>query len=151
MLFAKKLPWASLFLLMFTYGVFGWLIAADARKMGLASLPDIPLWLWLMGSAYSLLISLALTAPLTVLRSFFGSWLQSDTRAFISVVVGAFVAVVLLCWIEVVIRILVLLSAAALVRLDVQTAGYNEWQSFGILAIASITGFGLGVVALQLF
>jgi hypothetical protein len=150
MLFVKKLPWASLLLLVFTYGVFGWLIAADTRKLGLTSLPNIPWWLWLMGSAYSLLIALALTAPLAVIRSFFGSWLQSDTRAFISVVVGAFVAVVLLCWLEVVIRILVLLSAAALVRLDLQTAGYGEWQAFGILAIASITGFGLGVVALQL-
>jgi hypothetical protein len=77
MLFVKKLPWASLLLLVFTYGVFGWLIAADTRKLGLTSLPNIPWWLWLMGSAYSLLIALALTAPLTVIRSFFGSWLQS--------------------------------------------------------------------------
>lgn len=131
----KKLPWASLLLLVFTYGLFGWLISATD-----------PIWLWLMGASYILLIALALAAPFTLMKTFYTSWLKSDARAFLSVIVGAFVAVLIVTWIEVFVRILVLLSAGALVRLDLQTAGYNEWQCFSILVIVSLTGFGLGIL-----
>jgi hypothetical protein len=136
MWFIRKLPWASLLLLVFTYGLFGWLISATDRSI----------LLWLMGASYILLIALALTAPFTLVKTFYTSWLKSDTRAFLSVIVGAFVAVLIVTWIEVFVRILVLLSAGALVRLDLQTAGYNEWQCFSILVIISLTGFGLGIL-----
>lgn len=141
MLFVKKLPWASLLLLVFTYGLFGWLISAT----------DISWLLWLMGGVYVLLIALALTAPFRLIRSFYSSWLQSDTRAFLSVIFGALVAVVIINWLAIFIRILVLVSAAALVRLDLQTAGYTKWQAFGILLTVSLAGFGLGVLAKRLF
>jgi|SRR4028118_516969 hypothetical protein len=139
MLFVKKLPWASLLLLLFTYGVFGWLVSAGEKS-----------WLlWLMGAVYISLITLALTAPFTTMRSFYGSWLQSDTRAFLSVIVGALFAAIVLAWIEVFIRILVLIAAGALARLDLQTAGYSRWQAFGILVSVSLIGFALGVVKQQ--
>jgi hypothetical protein len=139
MLFVKKLPWASLLLLLFTYGVFGWLVSAGEKS-----------WLlWLMGAVYISLITLALTAPFTTMRSFYGSWLQSDTRAFLSVIVGALFAAIVLAWIEVFIRILVLIAAGALARLDLQTAGYSRWQAFGILVSVSMIGFALGVVKQQ--
>lgn len=141
MLFVKKLPWASLLLLVFTYGLFGWLVSAK----------DISWLLWLMGGVYVLLIALALTAPFRLIRSFYTSWLQSDTRAFLSVIFGALVAVVIINWLAIFIRILVLVSAAALVRLDLQTAGYTKWQAFGILLTVSLAGFGLGVLAQHLF
>jgi hypothetical protein len=141
MLFVKKLPWASLLLLVFTYGLFGWLISAT----------DISWLLWLMGGVYVMLIALALTAPFRLIRSFYTSWLQSDTRAFLSVIFGALVAVVIINWLAIFIRILVLVSAAALVRLDLQTAGYTKWQAFGILLTVSLAGFGLGVLAQRLF
>jgi len=141
MLFVKKLPWASLLLLVFTYGLFGWLISAT----------DISWLLWLMGGVYVMLIALALTAPFRLIRSFYTSWLQSDTRAFLSVIFGALVAVVIINWLAIFIRILVLISAAALVRLDLQTAGYTKWQAFGILLTVSLAGFGLGVLAQRLF
>lgn len=141
MLFVKKLPWASLLLLVFTYGFFGWLISAT----------NISWLLWLMGAVYILLIALALTAPFSAIRSFYTSWLKSDTRAFLSVIVGAFLAVIIINWLAIFIRILVLLSAAALVRLDLQTAGYTKWQAFGILLSVSLAGFGLGVLTQHLF
>ncbi len=67
-----------------------------------------------------------------------------------SVILGAFVAVIIINWIEVFIRILVLISAGALVRLDLQTAGYSNGQAFGIIVSVSLSGFGLGVLANQL-
>lgn len=149
-LFVKKLPWASLLLLLFTYGLFGWLIAAEDRKLTKDWLSDISLVFWLMGVIYTLLITLALTAPFALIRNFYSSWLKSDTRAFISIIIGSFFAVIILKWIEVFIRILVLISAAALVRLDLQTAGYRRWQAVGILLAVSLIGFYLGVITYQL-
>ena len=160
MLFVKKLPWASLFLLVFTYGVFGWLISAEERKLehtlvwpegAHASLSELSWLLWAMGAVYILLIALALTAPFTLIRNFYSSWLKSDTKAFASVIIGAFFSVIILRWIDVFIRILVLISASALVRLDLQTAGYSKWQAFGILLLISLTGFSLGIMTNQRF
>ena len=133
----KKLPWISLLLLLSTYGVFGWLITTS-DKSGL---------LWLLGAAYTLLINSALTAPWALLQGFYASFLQSDSRAFASVIIGAFVAVVFIHWSETFIRILVLICASALARLDLQTESYGKWLAFGILLVVSLTGFGLGVLA----
>ncbi len=140
MLLVKKLPWTSLLLLLFTYGVFGWLITVSDSS-GL---------LWLMGAVYTLLITAALTAPWGLLKRFYASALQSDSRAFVSVIVGAFLAVVIIKWIGVFFRILVLISASALVRLDLQTARYSKWQAFGILFVVSMAGLGLGILARRL-
>ena len=133
----KKLPWTSLLLLLCTYSVFGWLLTASDSS-GL---------IWLMGAAYTLLITSAMTAPWELLKGFYANFLQSDSRAFVSVIVGAFVAVVIMHWIEVFFRILVLISASALARLDLQTESYNKWEAFGILLVVSLTGFGLGILA----
>lgn len=145
MLFVKKLPCVSLLLLVFTYGVFGWLISIDTQSNGLNSLSYVSERLWLDG-AIILLLALSLTAPFQLIQTFYKSWLKSDTTAFVSVIVGAFFAVVILHWFETFIRILVLLSAGALVRIDLQTAGYNKWQSFGILMFISLMGFSFGII-----
>lgn len=141
MLLVKKVPWASLLLLVFTHAVFGWLISAA----------DFSWLVWLVGAVYIFLIALALTAPFTMVKTFYTSWLQSDVKAFISVIVGAFVAVIILCAIQIFIRILVLIAAGALVRLDLQTAGYGEWQAFKIITAISLVGYSLGFMAHQLF
>lgn len=133
----KKLPWTSLLLLLCTYSIFGWLLAAsDSSEL-----------VWLMGAAYTLLITSAMTAPWELLKGFYGNFLQSDSRAFVSVIVGSFVAVVIMHWIQVFFRILVLISASALARLDLQTGNYSKWQAFGILLVVSLTGFGIGILA----
>lgn len=133
----KKLPWTSLLLVLCTYSIFGWLLtASDSSEL-----------IWLMGAAYTLLITSAMTAPWELLKGFYGNFLQSDSRAFVSVIVGSFVAVVIMHWIEVFFRILVLISASALARLDLQTENYSKWQAFGILLVVSLTGFGIGILA----
>jgi hypothetical protein len=140
MLLVKKLPWLSLLLLVLTYGVFGWLIAASDKS-----------WiLWLMGAAYTLLITSALAAPWALLKGFYANFLESDSRAFVAVIVGAFLSVIIISWLEIFVRILVLVSASALVRLDLQTAGYSKWQAFAILLIVALTAFGLGILMRQI-
>ncbi len=144
-IFVNKLPLASLSLLLFVYGVFGWLVATDAQRNALTSISNISGVLWLDG-AIILLLPLSLAAPFKLIQNFYTSWMKSDTKAFFAVIFGAFFAVIILHWIDVSAHILVLLSAGALVRLDLQTTGYSKWQSFGILVFASVIGFGLGVI-----
>lgn len=140
MLFVKKVPWVSLSLLLLSYGVFGWLLSATDRS-----------WLlWLMGAIFTLVIAISLIEPLAVIQTFYTAWLKSDARAFISVIIGAFIAVVIIRWLDFFLRLLVLLSAATLARLDLQTAGYGKWQAFGVLVIVSLSGFGLGLFGHQL-
>jgi hypothetical protein len=60
MSFLKKLPWATLALLLVTYSVFGWLFSSNFS------------WnFWLIETALVILIALLLTAPLTLLKAFF--------------------------------------------------------------------------------
>jgi hypothetical protein len=149
MFLVNKLPLASLSLLLFAYGVFGWLVALDAQKDNLTTLSGISSVLWLDG-AIILLLALSLAAPFKLIQNFYTSWMKSDTKAFFAVIFGAFFAVVILHWVDVFAHILVLLSAGALVRLDLQTAGYTKWQAFGVLVFVSLVGFGLGFIGHQL-
>lgn len=123
----------SLALLLLTYAVFGWLFASCDWRV------------WLLEASLVLLIALALTAPLISLQTCLTNLLQSDVRAFSSVILGAFGIVVMLCWIELFVRVLVLASAGALVRLDLQAAGYSDIKAFWILAMVSLAGLSVGL------
>jgi len=145
MLFVNKLPLASLSLLLFSYCVFGWLVASDAQRNDLTTVSELSGVLWIDG-AIILLLALSLAAPFKIIQKFYTSWMKSDAKAFFAVIFGAFLAVVILHWIDTFAHILVLLSVGAIVRLDLQTMGYSKWQSFGILVFVSVIGFGLGII-----
>lgn len=133
----RNFPWLSLSLLLLTYSAFGWL---------LANLTDS--WLvWVAAGSLALFLDLALTAPLTLVRIFLGTWIQTDKIAFLSIIFFSFGAVVILCWFEFFARILVLLSAGALARLDLQTAGYHKGQTLIILFTICTLGYSAGVLA----
>ncbi|NES22104.1 MAG: hypothetical protein F6K41_25065 [Symploca sp. SIO3E6] len=174
MSFVKKLPWTSLLLLIFTYVVFGWLVSVEAHSVwqhtvknhslvgahksiltllwveGVnLNLWDVPWWLLLKGIVYMVLISLVLTAPFQLIKTCYDRWLQSDFRAFISVIVGSFLLVIILGSLDVFVRILVLIAASALARLDLQTASYGEWQAFWLLSMVSLIGYSLGITTQQ--
>lgn len=157
-LIVKKLPWASLLILSFTYGVFGWLIYSEAHELALTN-PErgtsLKLFnnywsLWLLGAFDVVLIALSLMAPFTVIRTFYATILKSNVKSFFAVIIGAFLVVVILNWIEVSARLMLLFSAGALARLDLQTRSYSQWQAFGILVFFSLIGFAIGVIANQL-
>ncbi|MDQ2096867.1 MAG: hypothetical protein QQW96_04385 [Tychonema bourrellyi B0820] len=71
-------------------------------------------------------------------------WLSTDMGAFLSIIVCSFIAVIVVTWLHLFTTCLVLVSAGALARLDIQVSGFKKWQSFGILATISLTGLGLG-------
>jgi hypothetical protein len=131
---ANQLPWASLGILLLAHGLFG-LILADE---------DTPIWLLVVSIFLIFLVAEVLASPWSILRAFFFRWLNSDFRAFITVVVGTLLGVFVLTWIHIFIHELVLIAAGILVRLDLQSYNFNKYQDFAIILITSLVGFGIG-------
>ncbi|NET58774.1 MAG: hypothetical protein F6K47_22280 [Symploca sp. SIO2E6] len=170
MSFVKKLPLTPLLLLIFTHAVFGWLVSVEAHGVWQSTVKhqstvvdyDSPLALLWMGGVHPthwnvfwwplvkgivciLLISLALTAPFKLIKTCYSSWLQSDFRAFMSVIVASFLGVMIISSLNVFVRMLVLIAATALARVDLRTANYSEWFAFWLLSIVSLFGYSLGL------
>lgn len=131
----KRNSWLSLTLLFVTYFIFGWKLSEF----------DIPPHLtWFLAVAAILVLAIALSFPLKDTKTWFIRWISSDAGAFISIIVGAFLAVIVVTWLHLFVTVLVLTSAGALARLDIQMFGHQRWRTFGILAAISMTGLGLG-------
>lgn len=137
----KKTLWSSLLLVLVTYAVFGWSIAAYSH-----SLMNL-----LVGAIYVLLTSFSLTAPLTSVRRLFSGILSSDNMTLVSIIVLSFFSVIILTWIQISLKVLLLLAALGLARLDMQVLGYKQSSAFILLALASLSGYGLGLLLYQLF
>ena len=75
------------------------------------------------------------------------NWLKSDTRAFMSIFIGAFSFAIIVQRIDYFARFLVLVSAALLLKLDLQLLGYSRWTCSLILVILCWLGFSGGVLA----
>ncbi|HLO52191.1 MAG TPA: hypothetical protein VK211_27575 [Kamptonema sp.] len=130
----KKIPWSSLAILFVTYSTFGWnLSSADIRVIN-----------WILAVVTVFALAAALTAPLANAKTLIFRWFRTDVGAFISIITAAFFAVVVVAWLHLFATGLVLLSAGALARLDIQTLGFKKWQAFWILSIVSIAGLGFG-------
>jgi hypothetical protein len=155
----KKFPWLSLLLVLLTYAVFGWFVASESENWRNWLLEQGKSWNWgFEEGAYQIFIhvvatfaiisiSLILTAPIAMMTYILGSWMGSDAKAILSILVWSFVFVLMIRWFEYFIRFLVLLSAAILGRLELQTLGYNKWQTFTLLTLLCLLGFALGVFA----
>jgi len=134
--FLKRLPVLSLTALWLLYLALGWSLAATTSN-----------WqVWSLAACSIVLLALTFAAPSSLVRTALSSMLQSDARAFVAVVVGAFAVVVALTWLRYFARLMVLLAAGALARLELQSANYGEWSAFAVLTIASLGGFGLGLL-----
>ncbi|MEG4531351.1 hypothetical protein [Microcoleus sp. D2_18a_D3] len=131
----KKNSWVSLTLLFVTYFTFGWKLSEF----------DVPPHLtWFLAIASILVFAVALSFPLRDIKALILQWFSSDIGAFLSIIVGAFVAVVVFAWLHLFATCLLLISAGALARLDIQISGWKNWRAFAVLATISLTGVGLG-------
>lgn len=158
MLKLKKIPWLSIILLLLTYSSFGWIFARSSSRwiewllendswFGLTfTEPVVFLSLKIIGVITVLFISLILTTPLRFFNYLFGTWLQSDTKALLSVLGFAFAAVLIACWLEQFIRLLVLTSAAMLLRFELQKNGYSQGLRKLLLGGLSLFGFVIGLI-----
>lgn len=149
----SKIPLVSLTLLVVTHAIFGWQLHA---LMGLdlpthnqfAAPPSILVWVIVIIA--NLLLARALSTPWTQRRKKFIDLFKTDNRALLFAVILAFLSVVIITWLHTFVHILVVIAAGMLVRIDFQTARWSCTRIFWLLAIASIVGLGLGVVAQRL-
>jgi len=147
MLALKKLPLFSLAILLVTYSILGWRLSR-VHSLWFTGLGVPSSWvILLLVVAGALLIAISLTSALPIVTDIIGFTLKSDTRAFLVVSVGAFLTVLIICWLPVFAHILIVVSANSLARLDLQTLRFSQWQAFLILSIVSLAGLGLGWVA----
>lgn len=61
-----------------------------------------------------------------------------------SIILSALLAVIIVTWLHLFATALVLTSAGALARLDIQMSGFKKWSAFGLLTAVSLTGLGFG-------
>jgi len=158
----KKIPWLSIILLLLTYSSFGWIFARSISWwiqwflendswFGLTlSEPVVFFTLKIIGLILVLFISLILTTPLRFFNYLFGTWLQSDTKALLSVLGFAFAAVLIACWLEQFVRLLILTSAAMLFRFELQRNGYPQWLRKLLLGSLSLISFLTGLILYQM-
>jgi hypothetical protein len=158
----KKFPWLSLCLIVVVYGVFGWIVARSSVNWSEELVEQGKAWglvlddeyatfiIDLLGIALILAIAVGLTAPIALITICFGIWLRSETKAWFSILAWAFAVVFIIRWINYFAKFLLLLCAALLGRLELQATGYNNWQTFTILSLISLGGFGGGVLSFML-
>lgn len=133
----KKTPLGSLVILFLTDFTLGWRLVYA----------EISLLAWCGVVVALLLLAAALTAPLSNTKSLILRWFRSDAGAFLSILTTAFFSVILVAWLHLFASGLVLFSAGALARLDIQTSGLKKWQAFSLLSSVSLMGLALGCAA----
>ncbi|PSB02077.1 hypothetical protein [Merismopedia glauca] len=131
----KKLPYLSSVLLWLTYVVLGWKVYQWALN-----------WhTWLLAALLIILMAILLASPAAIFDFFISGFLESDTRAFISVIIVSVALICALVWFPIFAHFLVLISAALLARLDMQLAGLRPRYAFLILASISLVGLATGI------
>lgn len=158
MLGLKKIPWLSLILLLLTYGVYGW----SYSSWGMTSIEEgslfnrledtlATIFLYSVGGIFIILLTIAFTAPVSLMTISLSTWLKSETRAFLSIFIGAFAFALIIQKVDVFANILLLLSAALLFKLELQLAGYkNNWLSWLVLTCLCLLGFAGGILAFSI-
>lgn len=135
------LPLLSLGLLWLIHLVFGWLLGEATE-----------LWLhWGLATGFIVLLTLAFTAPSRMVRTTVYRSFSSDSRAFLSVLLSAIAVVIMANWFTQFVRLVVLLAAGFLARLELHSAEYGEWQSFTLITLISLAGFATGLGAQYYF
>ncbi|MFP4008250.1 MAG: hypothetical protein ACLFV6_09645, partial [Spirulinaceae cyanobacterium] len=100
MSFWKKIPFLSLNLLIITYILFGWSVAEATTQ----------LWIWLTLAGIIVGLIFVLVGPSGQFRNIFTVWLQSDTTAFLSIIIFAFITVMLVTRLDLLVQWVVLLA-----------------------------------------
>lgn len=154
MAWLKKFPGISLFLLLLTYGVEGWLYGSWGTKFLeksdlLIELAERTRFGILYGVAITTIIFCVVifTAPISLVAISLDNWLKSDTRAFLSIFLGAFAFTMIVQKVDYFARFLVFTACALLFKLDLQLIGFNRWLCTLILIVFCWLGFTGGILA----
>ncbi|WP_267383167.1 hypothetical protein [Cyanobacterium sp. uoEpiScrs1] len=158
MSWSTKSPFLSLSVVFSTYCLFGWNVGLSVSSLTHSLIQQGKTWGWLFESdtvflilhvlagVLVLIITTSLVAaPVALITIVFGSGFKSDNRAMVSVLWWTFAVVLMVCWLEYFIRLLLLLCAATLGKLELQDQGYPQWKVLLILMIICLGSFGFGL------
>ncbi|MBW4631650.1 MAG: hypothetical protein KME30_07040 [Iphinoe sp. HA4291-MV1] len=132
----KRLPFFSLALLLLTYTTISWVI----------SKAHIPQFMWLLAVISILCLMGGLTTSWTRLTNYSFVLFKSNLGSFGMTLVGAFLFFLMIVSFRVFVNTLLIVAVAVLARIDFQTAGFNQGQTFWFLSIFSLTGLALGAM-----
>lgn len=142
----------STLLLLLTYGVegwmYGWWMNRILEQAVLIQLAQPTRWSILYCAAVVgiLLLVILFSSPVSLMTDGLDNWLRSDTRAFLSIFIGAFAFAILVQRVDYFVRFLILVSAVFLVKLDLQLVGCSRWLCTVILAVLCWFGFTGGIL-----
>ena len=128
------ITWASLGLLFLTYLHFGWALY-EANYYFMVSIFII---------AFIWLVDLFFTIPFNQFKLPIIKWFRTDLGTFVMIVLLSIMAVVMMTWMHIFINVLIMVSATALARLELQASKFKNWQAFIILSVLSTVGLVLG-------
>ena len=158
MAWLRKIPGISLLLLLLTYAAEGWIYASWVtvrleEGVLLSRLQEQFRFSVLYGVAVAAIVFFVVifTSPTSLVTVGLDSWLKSDTRAFLSIFIGAFAFAIIVQRIDYFARFLVLAAAAFLLKLDLQLVGYSRWFCSIILAFVCWLGFSGGILAFYIW
>ncbi len=130
----KMLPWAALALLLFAYSTIGMFLAEFS----------IAWFSWALAIGGAFLVTMVFTFPQFQLKREFSRWLQSDIGAFILLVIASALLSVMLLWLHIFLRLVTILAAETLARLELSSSGFSVVKSFWLLMITALLGLALG-------
>ena len=152
-----KSPFLSLSVVVSTYCLFGWNVGFSISSLThsliqqgkncgwLFESDTVSLMLHILAGVLVLTITASLVAPVSLITIVFGSWFKSDNRAMVSVLWGTFAVILIVCWLEHFVRLLLLLCAATLEKLELQDQGHPQWKVLSMLMVICLGSFGLGL------
>jgi hypothetical protein len=130
----KTLPKISLVLVMLSYIKLGWELSET----------QVSMYVWISVILIILLLVASLTVPSSEISKYSSLLLRSNLRSFAVTTFGAFLFFLMLAWFQIFLHILLIISAGILARIDFQTAGFKQLETFLITFIFSLAGLGLG-------
>lgn len=128
------ITWAALGLLLLTYLHFGWTLFEASNYFLISFLIISCIWS----------IDLFFTVPFNKFKWPVIKWFKSDIGTFFMIVILSIIGVVMFTWMHIFINVLLMISATALARLELQTAKFKNWQAFLILSLLSTVGLVVG-------
>ncbi len=132
--YGKMVPWAALLLLLSAYALLG---------TDLANLPVV--WLhWAMAIIGMFLVTIMFSRPQFSIDRWLSRGVRSNVFVFTLLVVSAALVSVILLWLHIFLKMIAILSTAALVRLELRQNNFGVDSSFWILLATALSGLGLG-------
>ncbi len=130
----KVFPWISLTLLACAYIILGLFLAEIFR-----------IWMgWVLAFIGVLFVAMIFTFPKLNIERQLSRWLRSDTSALILLILFAALVSVILLWLHIFLKLIAIIAAETLFRLELYRNGFSATESFWLLSMTSMIGLTLG-------